>query len=438
MKSLRGWFQSKNLSNQSLTYLISSLLNGIMSYFLLIYLTSNIAPDGYGKIDLAITVAAFTTMSVIFGGNTLISKNFYREDFDAEKLIGSVLGLVFQLALVFALLVSAIYFIPPVRDTVNIPLAILVSGVAVGICNALVQLRLITFQVTKNASAYLMYLNSRTLLEIACTIFLVSVFLLTWDGRVISLVLGAFIFSLFSVWSLIKDNYKIKLRTEYTALLLKQGGVLTISALSSWVILMVDRLMINSLVGTHELGVYAATYKLAMVIALVQTAVSYAWGPFFYQNINIGRRKNKHKIVVYTYVLAASLALITVIGMLFGNRVVSLIFDISYSPSSLLFPLLCLAFFFDGIWKLFTGYFLYTDKVTFYASLGLAMAFLNFVLNLILIPRIGYLGAAYSSLGSFFMGSFIAIYFGTSFVKMPWVVVAKLSFKKLTAISKVS
>ena len=437
MKTLRGWFQGKNLSNQSLIYLLSSLLNGIMSYFLLIYLTSNITPDGYGMIDLAITVAAFTTMSVIFGGNTLISKNFYREDFDTEKLIGSVLGLVLQLSFVFALLASAIYFIPPIRDTLNIPTAILVSGVSVGICNALVQLRLITYQVTKNASAYLVFLNFRTLLEIGCTIFLVSVFLLTWDGRVISLVLGAFIFSFFSVWSLIKNNYKIQLWTEYTGLLLKQGGVLTISALSSWAILMVDRLMINSLLGTYELGVYAATYKLAMIIALIQTAVSYAWGPFFYQNINIGRRKNKHKIVAFTYVLALSLASITVVGMLFGNTVISLIFDISYSPSILLFPLLCLAFFFDGIWKLFSGYFLHTDNIKFYSFLGVAMACLNFILNLILIPKIGYLGAAYSSLFSFFVGSFIAIYFGTSFVKMPWVVVAKLSFKKLTKISKV-
>jgi len=120
--------------------------------------------------------------------------------------------------------------------------------------------------------------------------------------------------------------------------------------------------------------------------------------------------------------------------MLFGNKVISLIFEMSYYPNSLLFPLLCLAFFFDGVWKLFTGYFLHKDKIKFYASLGFAMACLNLMLNLVLIPKMGYLGAAYSSLISFFVGSFIAIYFGTSFVSMPWAVVVKLSFRRFTKI----
>ncbi len=431
MKIFLRWFQGKSLSNQSAIYLISSSLNGVMSYLLLIYLTSNIAPDAYGKIDLAITVAALTTVIVLFGGNTLINKNFYREDFDREKLIGSILGIGIQLALVFILLLSSIYLIPPVREALDIPLTILVSGVAIGICNAVVQVRLVTFQVKKNAAAYLIFLNSRSLIEILCTIILVSIFLLTWDGRVISLVLGALIFSYFSLFSLYKSNYRIRLRSEYTILLLKQGGVLTISAVSSWIILMVDRLMINSFLGTYDLGVFAATYKLAMIILLIQTAVSYAWAPFFYQNINIGRRKNKQKIVSATYVLGISLALITIIGMLVGNSFIKIIFDVSYSPNTLLFPILCLAFFFDGIWKLFSGYFLQTDKVTLYALIGIFVAFLNFILNLLLIPKIGYLGAAYSSLVSLAIGSMAAVYFGTSLIKMPWMLTVKLSIKKL-------
>lgn len=425
------WLQNKSLSSQSAIYLISSIVNGVMSYFLLIYLTSNIAPDAYGKIDLAVTVAALTTVIVLFGGNTLISKNFYNEDFDAEILIGSILGIGIQLALVFILFLSFIYFIPKVREVLDIPLAILASGVVVGVCNAIVQIRLVTFQIKKNAAAYLVFLNSRTLIEIACTVFLISIFFFTWDGRVISLMAGAFIFMSFALYSLNKNNYKIRLKSKYTALLLKQGGVLTITALSSWIILMVDRLMINSFLGSHDLGVYAATYKLAMIILIIQTAVSYAWGPFFYQNINNRRRKNKHKIVAATYVLGISLALITIVGMLIGNSLIKLIFDESYFPNSLLFPLICLAFFFDGIWKLFTGYFLQSNKVTLYAFLGIFIAFLNFILNLILIPRIGYVGAAYSSLVSLAIGSITAIYLGTSFIKMPWILTAKLSIKKL-------
>ena len=75
MKKLFSWSQNKRLSNQSLIYILSSGLNGVMSYALLIYLTSNISPYGYGIIDLAVTVSAFTTMVCIFGGNTLIKQS---------------------------------------------------------------------------------------------------------------------------------------------------------------------------------------------------------------------------------------------------------------------------------------------------------------------------------------------------------------------------
>lgn len=437
MKAIRGWFKSKRFGNQSLIYLLSSLLNGVFSYFLLIYLTSTIAPDDYGLIDLAVTVAAFTTMSVIFGGNTLINKNFYRDNYDREKLVGSALGLVIQLSVVFCLLTYVIYCIPAVRDALNMPAAILVSGVSIGICNALVQLRLITYQATKNASAYLTFLNSRTILEIGCTVVLVGTFLLTWDGRIVSLLLGALMFSSYSVWSLVRDNYKITLVSEYTESLFRQGAVLTMSALASWAILMMDRLMINSFLGTYELGIYAATYKLAMIIGLIQTAISYAWGPFFYQNINIGRRRNKHKIVVVTYILIGVLTAITLVATVLGNFVINFIFDETYSPNVLLFPILCFAFLFDGLWKLFAGYFLHTDHIKFYSLLGIGVACLNLVLNFMLIPRMGYLGAAYSSLYSFVIGGAFAMYFGTRFVKMPWAAAARLAVKKLAKSSKV-
>ena len=83
----------------------------------------------------------------------------------------------------------------------------------------------------------------------------------------------------------------------------------------------------------------------------------------------------------------------------------------TYNSSALIAVLICLAYMLDGIWKLFNGILIYFNKYNLSTIVLLLAGISNLVLNLILIPKYGYFGAAYSTIFSFTIGLILSFYF---------------------------
>lgn len=165
--------------------------------------------------------------------------------------------------------------------------------------------------------------------------------------------------------------------------------------LSQTILDQVDKIMINSLVGTGETGIYSVAYSAAALVLTFATALNMAFVPWQYQKLrdqNYNALRNMANIVLVF--LAAILSLL----LLFAPEVVSLLAGSAYSGAVYLIPTLGVSVFFNYMYQLFSRVEMYYEKRSYTVIATIIATATNIGLNLLWIPRFGYLAAGVSTL----------------------------------------
>ena len=178
------------------------------------------------------------------------------------------------------------------------------------------------------------------------------------------------------------------------------------ASLASIMIQVIDRPIVLRLTDLHTLGLYQTGHKLGIFMMLVVSMFQYAWQPFF---LNNAREKNAREIfakVMTLFVVAASL--IWVVVSLFIDMAAAFEFAAGRSliarqflPGLIVVPIILLAYLFNGIYvNLWAGIYI-EEKTKYFPVVTGAGALVNVGVNLLLIPRLGIIGAALAVLASY-------------------------------------
>jgi len=187
---------------------------------------------------------------------------------------------------------------------------------------------------------------------------------------------------------------------------------------------MFDRLMMIELApGTLEerkeqLGVYGANYKLAMIISLFTQAFRYGAEPFFFR-----QKKSENALQLYADV-AKFFAIVGAVGFL----VVMLYIDIfkyfirteAYWEGLEVVPILLLANLFLGLYYNLSVWYKIIDQTRWGAYISLGGAVITIVLNLLLMPQFGYVGAAWTTLICYFTMVVVNYFVGQTYYPVPY------------------
>jgi Na+-driven multidrug efflux pump len=82
--------------------------------------------------------------------------------------------------------------------------------------------------------------------------------------------------------------------------------------------------------------------------------------------------------------------------------------------------IISMAYCLSGIWKMFVGYLIAAGKTKLYSYVTFIAAFMNILLNYILLKAFGLIGSAWATLISMGFGALLTIYVSTRVYKMPW------------------
>lgn len=160
-----------------------------------------------------------------------------------------------------------------------------------------------------------------------------------------------------------------------------------------------DRIMLVQLIPDQSTalkmnGIYGANYKLSIVITLFIQAFKYAAEPFFFKH---GKNSNKTQIyadVMHVFVLVClSIFLMVMLNL----RLFEQFIGEDFREGLRIVPILLWANIFLGIYYNLSIWYKLTDQTTKGAYIAIAGAFITLVLNYLLIPILGYYGAAIST-----------------------------------------
>ena len=189
--------------------------------------------------------------------------------------------------------------------------------------------------------------------------------------------------------------------------LFKIGLPLLPGALIYWIFNSFDRVMINKMLGSHELGIYAVGFKVASVSQLIYAAFAGGWSYFSFSTMKEEDQVNVNsKIFEY-------LGLISIISFIlaypFIKPVFNLLFEGDYTGGAVVFPYLFLSPLVLMLFQVL-GNQLIIIKKTYLITISLSVgALLNIALNYGLIPKYGIKGSAFATLLSYIVSLIIIV-----------------------------
>jgi len=192
------------------------------------------------------------------------------------------------------------------------------------------------------------------------------------------------------------DAYSSKLMKQFFS----YGFVIVFANISSNILSSSDRYLVQAFRGSTEVGLYSVVYTLAVdAFTVVLTALQLGAAPVIMQTYE--REGQEATSALMTSITRYMLILLipSMVGLyLLRTRVIHVLTSAQYLPSATaILPLALGIFFYNLGWV--PAYSLYVKKKTKLTLVPvLAAAVLNIGLNLVLIPKYGFVSAAWSTM----------------------------------------
>lgn len=186
---------------------------------------------------------------------------------------------------------------------------------------------------------------------------------------------------------------------------------------------LLDRLLLRRLLpgsdaeNLVQLGIYGNNFKLAMLIAIFTQAYRYAAEPFFFKQAG---DPNAPETLAKATRAFAIFGAIGVAGVLLGLDMLKHLLTPDYFEGLKVLPPLLMANLLLGIYYNISVWYRLRDKTSYGAWITLAALALTLFANLLLTPRIGYMGAALAAMASSAFMCWAAWYWGQKYYPTPY------------------
>jgi O-antigen/teichoic acid export membrane protein len=384
----------------------------VVSFFMLPIYTRYLTPSDYGILSL---VGAFQSMLVIVS-SLQISAGLARFYFDYdEEGLKTYFSTVFSSIIVTALLfLLAIHFSGDrltgfIFPKANIPykpyfllalITMFLSNVS-GCCNLLLQvsekgfiiLRIAILSILAGIGFGLYFVVIKemgafgSLLGNACSGF-VNVCLLLYAVRAY--------FALSFSYSMLKKTLVYSLPIIPHAI----GG---------YVFMYSDRIILEKFVSLGAIGLYNIADRISMILKLVVNSFNTANSPNFMRLSKQDKSKAKevYKVIITKWAVVISVIFLAL--AFFSEELVQIMTPKRYHPAYKFIPILLGAYLFRGLYCFAANSIFFEKKTKVIPIITLTAGLINIGLNIIFIPLIGTIGAAWATLVSFIVTFLLAL-----------------------------
>lgn len=179
----------------------------------------------------------------------------------------------------------------------------------------------------------------------------------------------------------------------------------------------------------YQLGIFGAVYKLSILITLFIQAYRYAAEPFFFQHSkeSTGKGLYVQMMNIFTFIVFGMFLMVT----LFIDVFKQFLNNEEYYQGLGIVPILLLANAFLGISYNLSVWYKLSGKTIYGAYIAVAGAAVTLILNWLLIPTMGYVGAAWSTLACYGSIMTLSFIFGQRFYPIPYQLGKNLGFLAL-------
>ena len=378
------------LSIERTCKIIAALLVGVA-------LARYLGPDLYGRLSFLLAIIGFASIVVTFGTRDVIVQALVLEPERASELIGStfLIQILTSLGSYFFLLLVLLLTQP---DAV------------VSLCLSIIMSSLVILRVTDVCTYwYEARVNSRpvVIVQILVTITFVvakiaAILLEVSFEQICYLILAeGFVLAMCLLWLQFFKTAGVgplAVAPHLARDIVRRASPLLVGAVAGFVYMKIDQIMLGYLADANAVGIYSAAVTLSEGWFFIPAIITASIFP----KILSKRESNKPKYlkhVMYTYKGVALFALFVAIAVSsLSQEIVALIYGESYKEAAGVLIIHVWGGIFVSIGVVSSKFIVAEHLQRSVPVIVLIGALLNIALNLVTIPRLGVIGAAYSTL----------------------------------------
>jgi O-antigen/teichoic acid export membrane protein len=405
----------KAFSKDAIVYGLGNGLKKFIGFLLLPFYTRALTPADYGILEtlsgVVMLLYILFSMKVVDGGS-----RYYYNSID-KTIKGTILFTVLCMAslsfvpvivtLFFSESISLLLFQTREYTTVvsvsllSIPLVILNDEQAW------------IYRYLKKPWRFNFFILLKSLLNISFGIYLVVHLGKGILGAQLATLISSFIVIILSIFFFNRKQYTLNFDKKWAKKILVFSSPLVLSSILTWSYTLLDRFLLLGIKDAYDVGIYSVGVTFSKPIFIINMAIGMSFYPFF-MSIYENDKSKDHKYTKKSsneiwYVYLIGTLFICLVLSLFGKEIIQWVATPEYSSSAVVIPFLVLsAIVRQSVDITSLGLFL-KEKTVHYIWLTLIGTIVSVGLNLLLIPKLGFIGAACSNLISTFV-YFILIY----------------------------
>jgi O-antigen/teichoic acid export membrane protein len=388
----------RRLATTGAAYTAASILSKLIAVALLPLYTRYLSPADYGAAEVMFTAVVSISIVVRLGLIEAVLRFYYKDDEDPDRVVASTFAGLFWFSTIGALV--ALPFAGPISEALLDRPATELARISIGGLWVLTMFEflLTLFRLEERARAFFV----TTILNVLATIGLTVVLVVGLDEGARGLLVGSYASGAVFVAALIVLQWRrLSLRFD-TALLrrLLRFGLPTMPAeVSLYLLNFIDRIIIVRSLGLAEAGLYSLAVKFAQAVNVLVRGFQLAWPPLAYSIRDDEEARRTYATVVTLFVAACAFV---VTGMwLLSRWIVRALAAPKFFESHEAIGLITVAVTLYALYMVMVVILGRTGRTEFNFPAAIAALITNVVLNLILVPQLGIVGAALALVASY-------------------------------------
>lgn len=388
----------RRLATTGAAYTAASILSKLIAVALLPLYTRYLTPADYGAAEVLFAAVVAASIVIRFGVIEAVLRFYYKAGEDPGEVVATSFAALFWFGTLAALI--ALPFAGPISEALLDRPAPDLARIAIGGLWVLTlhEYLLTLFRLEERARAFFSVTIANVLVAIAITVVLV----VGQDEGARGLLLGSYVSgAAFVLGLIVVHRRRLSLWIDRALLrrMLRFGLPTMPAELSLYALNFVDRIIIVRSVGLAEAGLYSLAVKFAQAVNVLVRGFQLAWPPLAY-SIRDDEEARRAYAAVVTWFLAA--CAFVVAGMwLFSRWIARALAAPEFFQSYEAVGLISTAVTLYALYMVLLVILGRTGRTEFNFPATIAALVANVVLNLLLVPPLGIVGAGLALVASY-------------------------------------
>lgn len=408
--------QVKKLGSDTLIYGFATVFGRFLNFLLTPMYSNLLVGPEYEFVIYIYSLLAFVNVLYSFGMETAFFRFFSQDNPEQAKKVFThsfyfinVISLIFTVSILLGSdFIASLIADPSLESSGNL----IRIAAFIPLFDALILIPMGFMRMTNQAKKFAGIRFSLILLTVILNFLFLMVFDLQAEGVLISQLIASFVGVVYLLPMIFK-NFLNMLDLKLFIRMFKFGLPTLPASLAAIILQVADRPILTELTNSYkDVVTYQVNYRLGIPMMIFVTVYEYAWKPFYLSHFKEQNAKELFARVFTYFTLVAALVFLSI--SLFIEFIVKIpgiggqyFINPEYWSGLHIIPIILAAYYFNGVFTNMSAGLLIEKKTKFLPIAVGAAAIINIAMNFVLIPIIGYTGAAWATFVAYLVSAII-------------------------------